>query len=237
MHVVEQDERLFHHIRQLHLGPRRERVFGRQRHHQRFAVEFLDVEAVVADRQGHEPDVEFTRQKVGEKSLGQVLFELELHRGVFLAEPRDRGRQHERRDRRDRADAELPALPRVADRRPGLADGRAESRARPSSCPASSARPSAESVEQTATQAVLLAFESEDLLAERGLCDPLALRGSRETARLRDRDEVTKLVNFHRRFRSSPWFKSLPPIVASFRGLWWPVARRLAEWGTIFQRR
>ena len=79
MNVIEQNKRLVHDVGKPDLRLRREAMFGRQSHYERLGVQFLDVEPVIPNRQCHQADIEFTREKVGEKSLGQVLFEVKLN--------------------------------------------------------------------------------------------------------------------------------------------------------------
>ena len=161
------------------------------------------MQPVVADRQGHHPDIEFAREEGGQQPLGPVFHEVQLHARVGLAEPGHGGGEHERGDGRDRPDPQPPAFGRIAHRPLGLPD-----RGQDCLCPAEQVVPGVgqyhlppEPVEQPPADPVLGAFEPDHLFAERRLGHAFPLRGPGETARLGDRDEVPELVKFHRNNR------------------------------------
>src|SRR5579885_3317718 len=209
MAIAKKQERFPAEVLQGNAGPVRERMMGGQSRVERLGQERKNLEFVAANREGENGDVHGARAQPIEQNRRDFLDDAQMGLRKFAGKGAENGWKKIGSDGRDGADAHdsgerILALDDVAAggfefvqhgagaRKKRLADVRqADAAAKP--------------VEEARAEFI---FELEDLLRQRGLRNMGLFRGAREAARLGDRAEVAKLMEFHWRKERSAAGKS-----------------------------
>ena len=196
----EEDERLRRQSFDGHAGEGGERMRIGKRRDELFLDEGRQPQRRVIDRRTHEADVDASGMECGDLRACRQLLEAELDVGKALTEGAQDRRQRDVARRADEADRQPAHLARAGSAKQlfdpiGLREQRA-----------ATLEQQAPGVRQLHTTAVAaqehdaeLLLEPLDLLAQRGLGDAQALRGTPEVQLLGDGDEVAKTTKFQLR--------------------------------------